>query len=173
MSCTTKVRYLRSLIGVFYLSRNPLNSRNFLLPFGRDRWFAFGSKTVGWRFACHPDLTYLPQITQIFSQDYCFVRHSISKLSSALSYRNNYSDYFFLFFDALFDYVKNRATDLHRFFTRCASYIRTSLASARSPTVNPEGVIDYRRGCKPPVEIPPYTNPEGVAERTPSETFCP
>ena len=94
--------------------------------------------------------------------------------SIALAYRNNYTDYSdYFFLDALFDFVKNRATDLHRFFTRCASYIRTSLASARSPTVNPEGVIDYRRGCKPPVEIPPYTNPEGVAERTPSETFCP
>ena len=83
------------------------------------------------------------------------------------------SDHFFsFFFDALFDFVKNRATDLHRFFTRCASYIRTSLASARSPTVNPEGVIDHRRGCKPPVEIPPYTNPEGVAEIIPSGIFC-
>ena len=70
---------------------------------------------------------------------------------------------FFFFFDALFDFVKNRATYLHRFFTRCASYIRTSFAIARSPTVNPEGVIDHRRGCQPPVVIfPPHTQtPKG------------
>ena len=38
---------------------------------------------------------------------------------------------------------------------------------------NPEGVIDHRRGCKPPIEIPSYINPEGVVERTPSGIFCP
>ena len=88
--------------GGFCLSRN---ARNF---------FAKGSKTVGWRFAYHPDLTYLPQITRIFTdffffsfdslsccakitpfgRDYCFVRHSSSKLDSALTYRKMSLDWF-------------------------------------------------------------------------------
>ena len=86
--------------GGFCLSRNAQN------------FFAKGSKTVGWRFACHPDLSYLPQITRIFTdffffsfdslsccakitpfgRDYCFVRHSSSKLDSALTYRKKSLD---------------------------------------------------------------------------------
>jgi hypothetical protein len=66
-----------------------------------------------------------------FLQDYCFVRHSISKLSSALSYRNNCSDFFSFFLMSSLTSSKI-ARRIYTDVTRCArDFVECTLSPLR------------------------------------------
>ena len=109
----TQILLLRSSYfsrNFLFRSRNSQNSRNF---------FAKGSKTVGWRFACHAELIFPTDCTDNsdfnssfssitrFARDFVHTRHNPNKFGFCFAYYKI----------RCFDFVKRRSSDLHRFYS--------------------------------------------------------